>query len=251
MDIPRILHQIGPAQLSPLQEACKASLLHHHPHWTYRFWTEKALARLIRKHYPEAAATFDASVALGRYALLHRFGGVFVDLTVEWRSSIDALLTGPLCLAQDPATVDPQVTSTIMASTAGHPVWTRVLREVVRRHREREWPWWAITPAQRAPFVTGSHMLSAVVRPSSTQVFQEPYVLHCALADPVAPETVAVQRPSSTPYGGSAAPVVLGLGLLGLVLLLLGGLSATRRGWNPTQVPSVAPSPSPRPGGMW
>ena len=203
MEIPRIVHQTGPEMLSPHMAACQASLQRHHPGWTYRFWTDADLAELVHTHYPEAAAAFDAfpliqQTDLARYCVLHRFGGVYADLDIEWHGPIDPLLTGPLCLAHSPATLPggpPLVTNYLMASTAGHPVWPRVLREIVRRHHERDWPWWAVNASLRVPFLTGARVLSAVVRPEHTHVFQEPHVLNLFCAHtPLAPATVAVHR---------------------------------------------------------
>lgn len=212
MKIPRILHQTGPERLSSWMAACQASLQRHHPGWTYRFWTDADLAELVHTHYPEAAAAFDAfpliqKTDLARYCILHRFGGVYSDLDIEWHGPIDPLLTAPLMLAHSPPTLPggpSLVTNYLMASIPHHPLWQQVVHEIVRRHEKKAWPWWAVNASLRVPFLTGARVLSAVVEPEHLHVFREPHILNLFCAHtPLAPETVAVHRGGTARVQGS------------------------------------------------
>jgi hypothetical protein len=132
--IPRIIHQTWrdeniPRAWVPYVESWKAL----HPDWEYRLWTDNANRVLIEEHYPDLLATYDSySYAIQRadavrYCLLHRYGGVYVDMDIECLRPLDDLLVGHSFVA----VLEPEeqarwlgrpslVSNAFMASCAGH-----------------------------------------------------------------------------------------------------------------------------------
>src|SRR5437868_4106817 len=72
-----------------------------HPEWTYFFWTDSDNLRLIQDHYPDHLRLYNGYSAWAshlqradviRYFILHRYGGVYVDLDFESLRPLDVLL---------------------------------------------------------------------------------------------------------------------------------------------------------------
>lgn len=97
--IPRIIHQIwfGSEVPSELQFYA-ATWKYHHEHWVYQLWTEANLFELRNQTLfdsaeeiaPNNVGQFRADLA--RYEILHRFGGVYVDMDFECVRNLDQLL---------------------------------------------------------------------------------------------------------------------------------------------------------------
>lgn len=101
--VPKIMHQIylsngrANSKLSkygPAIESCQAL----HPEWEFKMWEDEAAEAFMEEHYPEISKHY---VGYGqniqranilRYALLHHYGGVYLDLDVTCLVPID----GPL-----------------------------------------------------------------------------------------------------------------------------------------------------------
>lgn len=103
---PRILHQIYlsadesliPAKYVPARESC----IDLHPNWTHQLWTNDRAAAFIRVNYPGIYphyAGYGQNIQRAnilRYALLHTYGGVYLDLDVKCLQTLDPLLRLPL-----------------------------------------------------------------------------------------------------------------------------------------------------------
>jgi mannosyltransferase OCH1-like enzyme len=157
--IPRVLHQTWkdadvPERWRPLQRTWRE----HHPDWDHRFWTDADLRDLVAEHYPWFLEAYDAydhaisRVDAARYFLLHRHGGVYVDLDFESLRSLDGLLVGhSLVLGVEPEShtalsivrtrpraLTRVVCNAFIASTPGHSFWTHVFPRLVAHARERD-----------------------------------------------------------------------------------------------------------------
>lgn len=101
--VPKIIHQIFLADSRPSAnldkyadaiESCKAL----HPTWEFRMWTDRDGETFVEKHYGEIYPHYKAykqniqRANVLRYALLHHFGGVYLDLDVTCRVALDAPL---------------------------------------------------------------------------------------------------------------------------------------------------------------
>ncbi|KAL6759989.1 nucleotide-diphospho-sugar transferase [Haematococcus lacustris] len=96
--VPKILHQTWRDKNLPARwRAAQQSCIDAHPGYEYRLWTDDDAEQLIASHYPWFLSTFKSypysiqrADAL-RYFVLHRFGGIYLDLDVECLKSLDYL----------------------------------------------------------------------------------------------------------------------------------------------------------------
>ena len=152
--VPKIIHQTWKNEHVPWQWlALQSSWRRHHPDWQYRFWTDDDLRALIRDEYPSFLSTYDEypehikRVDAARYFVLHKFGGLYVDLDFEsFRPIDDLLLSREIVLAREPLehldlTIVRQrglsdlLCNAFMASSAGHPFWEHVFQALLANRR--------------------------------------------------------------------------------------------------------------------
>ncbi len=141
MIIPRIIHQTWrTADVPPEWSRLAATWRAHHPDWEFRLWTDADNGRLVAEHYPELAVQY-ASCSYGsqradfaRYLILHRHGGVYVDLDMDCLRPLDPLLEGRTCvLTEEPADHAARigrsrmVSNGFIAASPAHPFMERVL----------------------------------------------------------------------------------------------------------------------------
>ncbi|OBT81592.1 hypothetical protein VE02_10047, partial [Pseudogymnoascus sp. 03VT05] len=124
--IPRIIHQTyktteTPSQWAEAQNSCRSL----NPSYQYFLWTDLSARDLIRTKYGWFLPTYDSypyaiqrADAL-RYFVLWQYGGIYIDLDIGCRRSLDPLLAFP---AWFPSTWPLGVSNDLIASTAGHPV---------------------------------------------------------------------------------------------------------------------------------
>ena len=102
MTIPKIIHQTGPSDQSkwhPLWFRCQQSWLNTYSDFEYRFWTDEEIDDLIRTHYSkywEMYSNFPAHIMkidFVRFAILHRYGGIYADLDVYCYQNFHSELT--------------------------------------------------------------------------------------------------------------------------------------------------------------
>jgi len=150
--IPRIIHQTWktadvPARWHPWRDSWQR----HHPGWRYMFWTDDDNRALVATHYPWALELYDGfpdhinRVDAIRFFLLHRYGGLYVDLDFEALRPIAPLLDGAEVLMG----VEPEahfreaphaamlgitriVCNAFMASVPGHPLWEQCFAQLLR-----------------------------------------------------------------------------------------------------------------------
>lgn len=105
--IPRILHQIFlvPNQSSPSRmpsrwiQARQSCLRENNIHkWTYTLWSNESIMDFLSNHYPAFIPTWTSyrflvqRVDSIRYLLLYHFGGIYLDLDIGCRTSLDPFL---------------------------------------------------------------------------------------------------------------------------------------------------------------
>lgn len=101
--VPKIIHQVylsngrPNAKLTkygPAIESCQKL----HPDWEFKMWEDEAGVAFMREHYPEILPHYVGykqniqRANILRYAVLHHFGGVYLDLDVTCLVPIDAPL---------------------------------------------------------------------------------------------------------------------------------------------------------------
>lgn len=155
MDIPKVLHQTWkdsqvPDEFSNYVASWKAN----HPDWEYRLWTDVDNRHLIATHYTWFLDTYDAyprpiqRADAARYFILHKYGGLYVDLDFLSCKPIDPLLDGRQCvLGVEPLShcrhwgVQELVCNALMAAVPGHPFFGTLIRrlpEFVDRDQRKE-----------------------------------------------------------------------------------------------------------------
>ena len=157
--IPRIIHQTWktrevPARFKQYAESWQQS----HPEFEYRLWSDEDNRALVRDHYPWFLSTYDGyretiqRVDSARVLILHRFGGLYVDLDFESLKPMDGLIDemnaahlaagggaskghGLAFIGLEPHQhsftqgTSPIVCNAMMASTKGAPLWRHVIRQ--------------------------------------------------------------------------------------------------------------------------
>lgn len=201
---PRILHQTWKREAIP---SCWAPFRHswrtNHPDWEHRLWTDDDLRRLVQDCYSWFLPMYDAypkhimRVDAARYFLLHRHGGLYVDLDFESLRPIDPLLSGcevmfgcepPAHVALDAPRargLERIVCNALMASTAEHPFWEHVFELLIAFQRSPD-------PLD----ATGPFLLTRAVASYAEQERVTIVPWELLYPTPI-PECVFGQRPSS------------------------------------------------------
>jgi mannosyltransferase OCH1-like enzyme len=139
--IPKIIHQIY--NMSGKEEGIREDYriyrdtwLANHPHWEYRYWDHVSSRKLVEEEYPWFLSSYDAyphfiqRCDAIRYFILHRYGGLYVDMDMENLKQVDELFED--CeLALFKAVKG--YTNAALASAPGHPFWQAVFKEMPLR----------------------------------------------------------------------------------------------------------------------
>ncbi len=107
--IPRRIHQIWfqgeenmPTKYLPFQQRLKEL----HPNYHYFMWSEKTIRLLLKDHYSwfheiwENLPTMIQKIDSSKIFILHKFGGIYIDLDMEALMNVEPLLTHPLVLSR-------------------------------------------------------------------------------------------------------------------------------------------------------
>jgi mannosyltransferase OCH1-like enzyme len=193
MSIPRIIHQIwvqGAGELPARYRDATATWRARNGGWTHRLWDESSLREALLKHRPEwwpiyaAQPELVARADVARYALLQIFGGVYADVDTECTRPIEPLIEHSAATLQVTLYSKPRrapnrfvdVTNSVMASRAGHPVWSRVLDRLITHHH----------PGINLLSRTGPYMFwplvqeHAAVQPDDVRLIHYPHALTTA-----------------------------------------------------------------------
>ena len=137
---PRHIHQIHlqegrPSVLSKHAEAI-ISCRSVHPEWNHTIWTDETGTDFIQEHYPSIYPHYIGykqsiqRANILRYALLDHYGGVYVDLDVTCRHSLDDLRHIPWV---SPGAHPAGVNNAFILTRKGHPFLKHLLEAVPSR----------------------------------------------------------------------------------------------------------------------
>lgn len=98
--IPRIIHQTWKDNNIPLEwQAARQSCLDTHPGYEYKLWTDASSEAFVEAQYPRLTHTYknypyviQRADAI-RYAILHHYGGFYIDLDIVCLHPLDFLRT--------------------------------------------------------------------------------------------------------------------------------------------------------------
>ncbi|KAJ0399368.1 hypothetical protein P43SY_009682 [Pythium insidiosum] len=144
--IPRIIHQMWKTstQIPSRFQPWIRSWVDKHPGWQYVFWTFEDQVALFEQLYPKYLPiihnlTMVSVSDMARYAALHYFGGLYVDLDFECLKPFDQLHhdndaflsyePGPHAVLLENAK-GPAICNALLASAPGHPFWLQVLDNI-------------------------------------------------------------------------------------------------------------------------
>lgn len=143
--IPRVIHQTWRNHDLPKSFAlCAGSWRAHNPEWHWRLWTDADNDAFVAAEYPNLLDVYQACptpiqrVDIVRYLILHRLGGLFVDLDFEALRPIDALLTASAvfgCEPRENCKVHGRrriVSNAFMAAMPGHALFTAIVSALPR-----------------------------------------------------------------------------------------------------------------------
>ncbi|KAF2213531.1 glycosyltransferase family 32 protein [Cercospora zeae-maydis SCOH1-5] len=149
--VPKIIHQIflsdgRPDTLltkyEPVIDSCKQL----HPEWEAHVWTHRESETFMAEYYPEIHPHYIGyrqniqRANILRYALLHHFGGVYLDLDVTCRVALDAPLGDNSSVPTlthlpwlTPGAYPAGVNNAFILARPQHPFLTELLRRVPSR----------------------------------------------------------------------------------------------------------------------
>jgi mannosyltransferase OCH1-like enzyme len=133
--IPRIIHQTWKEKTLPPQwQAVRDECAHMHPDYKYMLWTDADSRKFLVDNYPWFLPIFDAypypiqRADAIRYFILHKYGGIYMDLDVGCLRRLDPLLRFEVVL---PKTIPVGVSNDVMASAPGHPFMDHLIHNLV------------------------------------------------------------------------------------------------------------------------
>jgi len=136
-----------------------------HSDYSTRLWTDIDLRRLISTHYSWFLQTYDSypyniqRVDSARYFVLHRHGGIYLDLDIGCQSSMKPLVsalgkTGRGVLL--PSTEPFGFSNDIMFASRHHPFFNRLILNLQKKNK------WYGSPYLTVMFSTGPMFLSII-----------------------------------------------------------------------------------------
>lgn len=142
---PKIIHQIfltdGRNQNTSKYLSAIDSCKYLHSDWEYKLWTDMNATAFMREHYPDLAPHYEGyrqsiqRANILRYALLHHYGGVYLDLDVTCLVSLDSLLHLPLLT---PGAYPAGVNNAFILARPHHPFLDRLI--LTAPSRDLRWP---------------------------------------------------------------------------------------------------------------
>ncbi|CAN9354344.1 unnamed protein product [Alternaria alternata] len=168
--IPRIIHYIWFNNIYPNHETSGAPSVgfgspelcqKFNPSYETRMWNATSAHEFLESKYPWFLATYEAyqypiqKVDALKYFLLYHFGGVYVDLDVACRRSLDPLLDFP---AWFPEASPLGVNNDLMASSAKHPIMKKMTEGLVTHN------WNLLFPYLTIFWTTGPQFTSTILQ---------------------------------------------------------------------------------------
>ena len=95
--IPKIIHQTWHSIYYDHHNGSPDSWKALNPDWEYMFWLDNDLELFVERNYPEFIKLYQSypkivqRTDLGRYLLMHKFGGVYADIDTDCRASLNSI----------------------------------------------------------------------------------------------------------------------------------------------------------------
>jgi mannosyltransferase OCH1-like enzyme len=148
MAIPKVIYQTyKTAQLPPVTRFFVNIMRRRNPHYQYEFYDDERIKQFFLDEYgPEVAAAY-RRIAIGaakadffRYAVLYRFGGIYLDIDGYTLKKLDNML-----LPDDSAVITSERNPGLYVQWAlvydkGHPFLKRTMEKVLDNIRHNRYP---------------------------------------------------------------------------------------------------------------
>ncbi|BGO92758.1 hypothetical protein NBRC10512_007877 [Rhodotorula toruloides] len=133
--IPKIIHATWKTDILPERwEKVRQGCIDLHPDYEFRLWSDAASRAFIAEHYPWFLSTFDGytypiqRADVIRYFVLHKFGGIYMDLDIGCRRNLDPLRYFRVIL---PQTIPVGVSNDLMFAEPAHPFMDLVIHNLI------------------------------------------------------------------------------------------------------------------------
>eukprot|EP00667_Euglena_gracilis_P012925 EG_transcript_13305 len=149
--IPKLIHQSWSTafKIPARFRSWILSWVDFHPQWCYVFWDDADNERLIETSFPQYLELYQdlssgvARADFARYALLHRFGGLYADTDFECLRPFDNLRHHRAFFGSEPQihakllenNANGFLCNALMASSPGHPFWLLLMANIHRAQK--------------------------------------------------------------------------------------------------------------------
>lgn len=157
--VPKIIHQTWKDDNIPQKwQAARQSCIDLHPDYEYKLWTDASADAFVQDHYPTLARTYvrypyviQRADAI-RYALLHHYGGIYIDLDIVCLHPLDFLRSYGFVM---PKTWPVGFSNDFLVGTPGHPFLQKMVDNLPSSN------WWLFSKYATVMFSTGPMFVTA------------------------------------------------------------------------------------------
>lgn len=158
--VPKIIHQTWRDNNIPHKwQAARQSCLDLHPDYEYKLWTDASSDEFIQQHYPQLANTYQKypyviqRADAIRYALLHHYGGIYIDLDIVCKHPLDFLRTYGFVM---PKTWPVGFSNDFLVGSPGHPFLQKMIDSLPAHN------WWLFSKYATVMFSTGPMFVTSL-----------------------------------------------------------------------------------------
>ena len=169
-DIPKNIMQTWKTKDVPDHwKSSPASISKYMRNWSYFLSDDESNRNLVATYFPDFLSTYDnfpyniQRADAVRYVWLYLFGGLYMDLDIKLKGSLESLFNDKngLYLVKS-GNIGSVITNSIMASKAGHPIWLEMIEEM-----KKPLPIWCVGKHLIVMNSTGPMALDRVVKRSN------------------------------------------------------------------------------------
>ena len=156
----KIIHQIYDKQPTGLYNRWSTSVKNHLPGWQYILWNDVSINVFVKKYFPTKLKLLDnynyniQRWDAVRYMILYQYGGIYVDMDVEFFRDVETLIDSPVTLFREYMdraiyneyykyfpTEMPLITNSIFYTDAKHPFMSKLVNCLkIEQAKQKDYP---------------------------------------------------------------------------------------------------------------